>query len=135
MGDLPEIILTNAAISQIELILAHDPTVQEKLLRLTISGKGCDGPKYSLGFDKKRENDLEVMTSNEEGRPLNFFIIMDPFCSFYFKKGKIEFIQDFEKEEEGFVITNDSQEEYKGKFWLKQPEKDPEHLLSQDSER
>ena len=57
---LPYIEFTPTAVQQISLILQNDPIAREKVLRLSISGKGCDGFDYALGFTEARDADLKV---------------------------------------------------------------------------
>ena len=64
----------------------------------------------------------------EPQAPLNCKLLMDPFATFFIKKANIDFIQDFSQDAEGFVLTNDDQEMFEGKFWRKKPELIPEHL-------
>ncbi len=125
---LPQIEFTPVAKKQIELILKNDYTVKDKVLRLLISGKGCDGFDYSLGFTETKENDLHI--------PLNgtsFSIVMDPFTAYYLSQAQVDFVQDLEHHNEGFIITNLNQTEYSGKFWKKAPEKTPPLALSNKS--
>ena len=51
---------------------------------------------------------------------------MDPFSSFYLQNFKLDFIQDFEKNLEGFEVINQDQKEFHGKFWKKEPHKVPQ---------
>jgi len=121
----PVIHLTKNAISQIKLILENDFTLRGQSLRIHISGKECDGFTYSVGFQEKIENDLSIPCP-ELGE--SQCIIMDPFSAFYLQKVTLDFIQDFEKDLEGFVVTNHKQVDYHGKFWRKDESKIPTDL-------
>ena len=116
---MPNIHLTERAVAQIKLILENDFTLEGQSLRIHISGKECDGFTYSIGFQKPIENDISIPCPEiGEGHCL----IMDPFSAFYLKEVTIDFVQDFEKDLEGFVVTNHKQEDYHGKFWRKDTE-------------
>ena len=123
---MPNIHLTEQAIAQIKLILENDFTLEGQSLRVHISGKECDGFTYSIGFQKPIENDISIPCP-EIGE--KHYIIMDPFSAFYLKEVTVDFVQDFEKDIEGFVVTNHKQEDYHGKFWRKDTNKRL-HLLS-----
>lgn len=115
---IPSIQITDEAKQQIDLILKNDFTIKDKFLRITISGKGCDGFDYSIGFDSQNPNDIHTQVKN-----IN--IILDPFANFYLQKFKIDYIQNLEEDIEGFQIINTSQKEFKGKFWKKDLSKVP----------
>ena len=121
----PDIHLTESAISQIKLILENDYTLKGQSLRIHISGKECDGFTYSVGFQNPIENDLYVPCP-ELGEEQS--IIMDPFSAFYLQKVTLDFVQDFEKDLEGFVVTNHKQDDFQGKFWRKDADKIPTDL-------
>ncbi len=117
--EVPQIEFSPAAIRQVSLILQNDPTVKEQVLRLHISGKGCDGFDYALGFTEVRPKDLCVPV---RGQGANFTVAMDVFSAQYLDCAHVDFVQEFgggEEGREGFVITNPRQAEYKGKFWLR----------------
>ncbi len=115
---LPYIEFTPTAVQQISLILQNDPIAREKVLRLSISGKGCDGFDYALGFTEARDADLKVRIHGQK----NLEVAMDAFSAQYLNRARIDFVQEFGEsgeEREGFVITNLEQTNYKGKFWLR----------------
>ena len=122
---MPNIHLTERAVAQIKLILENDFTLEGQSLRIHISGKECDGFTYSIGFQKPIENDISI-SCPEIGE--GHFLIMDPFSAFYLKEVTVDFVQDFEKDLEGFVVTNHKQEDYHGKFWRKDTNKIPTDL-------
>jgi iron-sulfur cluster assembly accessory protein len=119
---LPVINFTESANSQLKLIMENDFTLSGKYFRLLISGKGCEGFTYSSGFSDIEKDDfiVEVKMSDEDIQ-----ILIDPFAAFYLQNATVDYVQDFENDQEGFVITNHSQKKYAGKFWRKNEEKVP----------
>ncbi|MEM9886321.1 MAG: iron-sulfur cluster assembly accessory protein [Bacteroidota bacterium] len=53
------IALTKGAIRQLKRILEEQNISDEHGLRIGVKGGGCSGFSYILGFDVKKENDLE----------------------------------------------------------------------------
>lgn len=108
--------LTPRAASQINLILENDYTLENKLFRVQISGKGCSGFNYATGFDEIHEDDIIakifVKEMNQEMK-----LLLDPFTAFYFHQGTIDYQIDPETNEDGFVIMNVHEETYFGKFF------------------
>jgi len=118
----PVIMFTDRALAQLKLIIENDFTLAGKYFRILIAGKGCDGFTYSAGFTDLSEEDFLVPINNS---PEEILIAIDPFAAFYLQETSVDFIQDFELESEGFVITNHSQNQFQGKFWKASPEKTP----------
>lgn len=118
----PVIMFTQRALSQLKLIIENDFTLAGKYFRILVSGKGCEGFTYSAGFTDLQEDDFLVQIKNTQEE---IYVIVDPFAAFYLQEGSVDFIQDFNQDAEGFVITNHSQSEFKGKFWRNNPEKTP----------
>lgn len=118
----PVIMFTERAIEQLKLIIENDFTLAGKYFRIVVSGKGCEGFTYAAGFTDLQEDDFLIRIANSEEE---IFVVIDPFASFYLQEASVDFIQDFTKDAEGFVITNHSQSEFKGKFWRQSPEKTP----------
>ncbi|RLA65394.1 MAG: hypothetical protein DRQ88_03410 [Epsilonproteobacteria bacterium] len=114
----PTIKFGQAALSQIKLILENDFTLTNQYFRVQITGKECDGFTYSTGFTTIHDDDLTVLVEDVK-------VIIDPFSAYYLKNTKIDYIQDFANEEEGFVVINHDQEDFTGKFWREAPEKIP----------
>lgn len=114
--------LTPRASKEIELMIQNDFTLEGKHFRISISGKGCDGFDYSAGFSKEHPKDskIEIM-----GQDQIFFILLDPFASYYLKNVSVDFVQNFSLDAEGFIIKNHDQKEFHGKFWRSSPEKVP----------
>jgi len=121
----PTIQLTKAALEQLTLIFENDFTLEGKVLRLQISGKGCDGFEYSVGFTEKREKDFLIKM--DQVSP-SFLVALDSFAAFYLQEATVDFFQDFENDLEGFLIHNHNQKKYSGKFWRENPELVPPTL-------
>ncbi|MBY0415266.1 MAG: hypothetical protein K2Q18_13935 [Bdellovibrionales bacterium] len=118
----PVIMFTERALSQLKLIIDNDFTLAGKYFRVVVSGKGCEGFTYAAGFTDLQDDDFQIRIANTEEE---IYIIIDPFAAFYLQEASVDFIQDFTLDTEGFVITNHSQGEFKGKFWRAAPEKTP----------
>jgi len=114
----PKIKFSESALLQLKLILENDFTLMNKYFRIQITGKGCDGFSYSTGFTDLHEDDFKVLTEGVE-------FLIDPFSAYYLQDSKIDYVQDFENEEEGFVVTNNNQGDFAGKFWREAPGKIP----------
>jgi Fe-S cluster assembly iron-binding protein IscA len=120
--EIPVVYFTKRALSQLKLILENDFTLAGKYFRILVSGKGCNGFTYSAGFTDQKDDDFLIKIANSEDET---FVIMDPFAAFYLQESSVDFIQDFEKDTEGFVITNHLQKKYAGKFWRNNEELTP----------
>jgi Fe-S cluster assembly iron-binding protein IscA len=120
----PEVSLTEMAKSQLQLLLENDFTLSGLYFRLLISGKGCDGFTYSVGFTDWHQDDLKVLIRDENSSVM-IEILMDPFTAFYLQKSSIDYVQDFANNSEGFVITNLNQKTFSGKFWRSDDTKVP----------
>jgi iron-sulfur cluster assembly accessory protein len=112
----PTIYLTERAYQQLKLIIENDFTLAGKYFRVGISGKGCDGFTYSVMFTDLLTDDFLINIANQSDE---IQIVLDPFAAFYLGKATIDFIQDFEQEAEGFVVTNHQQKNFQGKFFNK----------------
>ncbi len=108
--------LTPRALEQIQLILKNDYTVEGQFFRVQISGKGCSGFNYNVGFSDKSEDDVEIKIWVKE-KSQYFTLIMDAFTAFYFYQGTIDYQLDLESGEDGFVIMNTNEQKYFGKFF------------------
>ncbi len=121
----PEVFLTDMALRQLQLIVENDFTLKGKYLRLLISGKGCEGFSYSVGFTDWNHDDMliKVKSSNKLSHQLEeeseLQIIMDPFTAFYLQKCTVDYIEDFANNNEGFIVENENQKNFSGKFWKK----------------
>ena len=54
------VILSDRASTEVKKIIANKQIPDTLGLRVGVKGGGCSGMSYVLGFDKKREHDLEV---------------------------------------------------------------------------
>lgn len=116
--ETPDIKLTAKAYEQLQLILANDFTLKGKYLRLLISGKGCDGFSYSVGFTDWNEDDMLVTAKcSNSNNDKQLQIIIDPFTAFYLQKCSVDYVEDFANNNEGFVVENENQKNFSGKFW------------------
>jgi len=96
-------------------MIENDFTLAGKYFRLLISGKGCEGFTYSVGFTDKKEDDVLVQITNEQ----DLEVLVDPFAAFYLGETVVDYILDIENNNEGFTVTNLDQKKYFGKFWRK----------------
>ncbi len=119
---MPQLTITDRATQELKLMIENDFTLEGKYFRIVISGKGCDGFDYQCGFDTVNEDDFQVPVILEG---LSSFIIMSPFVAYYFSNGHIDFIQDLVSGDEGFVIKNLKESQFKGKFWKKNSDLTP----------
>lgn len=134
----PKVIISQEAQWQIANMLANDPYLQEKYLRITIDGKGCDGFTYAIGFTKSQETDFCIDTSveiyphhlnnnspNTKLKKIKTKILFDPFAAFYLSDVKIDYKIDIEQDLDGLIVTNSNQDLYHGKFWRKAKNQTP----------
>ncbi len=133
----PEVNISDKALSQLRLILENDFTLKGKYLRLLISGKGCDGFSYSVGFTDWNDDDMMIKVKGSETTPSEMAqddselqIIMDPFTAFYLQKCSVDYVEDFANNNEGFVVVNENQRSFSGKFWKQDEQKVPPTLKS-----
>lgn len=98
------------AANQLKLMQEHDYTLKDKVFRLKIGGKGCDGFTYDLGWSAPHPDDVVKELAH------NVKLHMDPFTAFYCQEGAINYHFDPEGDE-GLTFTNHRQEEYHGKFF------------------
>ncbi len=113
------------ALSQLNLIMENDITLKGKYLRLLISGKGCDGFTYSVGFTDMNDDDLQIPVLDESGQNSSIELLMDPFTAFYLQNCFVDYQQDFVNNEEGFTVKNLNQKDFSGKFWKADQSKVP----------
>ena len=118
----PRLSLTQAARRELLLILENDFTLQNKVLRIQISGKECHGFTYSCGFTIPERDDF--IQEHDLGHQI-LKTSLDPFTAYYLNAGVVDFVMEQEKNIEGFTVTNLNQDEYTGKFWQKDKNKIP----------
>lgn len=106
---------TDSALSQIQLMLEHDFTIKDKVFRITIGGKECNGFTYQTGFDSPHDDDIVLLLQSSKKATIE--VHMDPFTANYFHSGVVDYKIDLESNTDGFVVSNDSEELYHGKFF------------------
>ncbi len=106
----PELLLTDAARRQIQLIQRHDYTLAGRLFRIKIGGKGCGGFTYETGFSDPLADDLRLDCDGVT-------ILMDRFTAFYTRRATLDHRLDPEVNDEGFVVDNPDTDLYRGKFF------------------
>ncbi len=117
---LPILNFTQIAKDQLNLMLENDFTLQGKYLRILISGKGCEGFKYSIGFHDLNDEDFLIPVES-----MGIEVAIDPFTAFYLGETEIDYQFNYINDEEGFVVTNKQQSDFEGKFWRKDKSKIP----------
>ena len=106
-----QIVLTDQALTQIQLIRDNDYTLESSVLRLSIDGKKCEGFTYAIGFDSIKNDDIQI------DLPEDITIAMDPFTAHYCQNVVVDFQLDPENGVDGFVVENNDQKNYQGKFF------------------
>ncbi len=107
-------VVTSEALVQIALIHEHDYTVTDKVFRLKIDGKECDGFRYFTGFTEKDPSDLTLSYTCDQG-PVS--ISIDPFTAYYCQDGKLDYVFEPISNEEGFMFENSNEKTFHGKFF------------------
>lgn len=117
------ITFSEMALLEIFLLLENDFSDKKRGFRISVGGKGCDGFSYTAGLSEidPKDTKIEFMAKGKR-----FFLLLDPFISFYFKNATIDFYQDPTKDIEGFIINNLDQKKFAGKFWKQAPELAPQ---------
>lgn len=116
----PIVQFSDLAKSQLSLIIENDFTLAGKYFRLLISGKGCSGFDYSVGFTELHTDDFMISVDKD------LEVILDPFTAFYLQNCSVDYVIDNETHDEGFTVTNNNQKEFSGKFWKTDDTKVPE---------
>lgn len=116
---IPQVELETEARDQLSMMWQFDPTLENKVFRFSIDGKGCDGFDYACGFDAANDDDFLVPIPEIPGLSFAF----DPFAARYMPFVHLRFERDLENNTEGFIIENLAQAQFKGKFWRKDPTK------------
>ncbi|MTI33368.1 iron-sulfur cluster assembly accessory protein [Xanthovirga aplysinae] len=62
--NLIPISISEKAVKEIQQIMTHKNIPENYSLRVGIKGGGCGGVSLALGFDQKKENDLEFTIEN-----------------------------------------------------------------------
>lgn len=111
-----ELLITDSAVRQIQLMQENDYTLENHFFRIKIGGKGCGGFTYDTGFSIPHEDDLII----KKFYPLINFeltILIDPFTAFYTQAFTLDYMLDVDSNEEGFIVSNAADGAHKGKFF------------------
>jgi Fe-S cluster assembly iron-binding protein IscA len=111
-----ELLITDSAVRQIQLMQENDYTLEGLSFRIKIGGKGCGGFTYDTGFSERHEDDL-VITKKYPLINAELTILMDPFTAFYTQAATLDYLLDTSSNEEGFVVNNAAEGQHKGKFY------------------
>ncbi|MCH8331462.1 MAG: iron-sulfur cluster assembly accessory protein [Bacteroidetes bacterium] len=91
------IMLTEGASSELKKIIEEKNLESNLSLRVGITAGGCSGFSYLLGFDTKKENDLEFEVGG-------ITILLDKAHSLYVAGMEIDYVDGLETR--GFVFNN-----------------------------
>ena len=91
----PNISLTDSAVTKLSALLAEESEPQA--LRIAVTGGGCSGFQYALGFDTKHEDDLVY----EQG---GVMVVVDDTSVEYLEGAVIDFQDGLNGK--GFAIEN-----------------------------
>ena len=116
--------LSRAAFEQICLIRENDFTLEGKIFRLKIEGKGCEGFEYATGFSQKQDQDIELLYHQGDK---SVRMLLDPFTAHYCQLGQLDYLFDITGQE-GFVFQNENEHKYHGKFFTDDSMLPPEDL-------
>ena len=116
---VPTINIDRSAQNQLKLLLTNDWTIKDKVLRFGIETKGCQGFEISISFLHPVKEDLTTTLSIDEQTSLTCSI--DPMLAFYYPSIDLTYFFDPSSGDEGFMILNQDQEKYHGKFWKDDP--------------
>lgn len=122
---MPQIVISPEAMIQWQMMVENDPTIANKIFRIEINGKGCDGFKYFFGPHMAENDDFIVIPKDTEGQNLEFNLHLSPFCAYYLKDAFVDYQFDPSTEDEGFIVNNSDEKKFNGKFWLKDQSKLP----------
>lgn len=95
--DLSPVSITAKALTEIKAIIANKSIPTDYGLRVGISGGGCGGMSFILGFDKKAESDIAYMV---EG----ITVYVDKKHAMYLLGREIDFYEGADAR--GFVFTD-----------------------------
>lgn len=91
--------VTEKAVKEIKRIIATDPDAEGSNLRVMVTGGGCSGMSYKLGFDKK-----EVVPSDKVFEKDGVKIIIDAKSFLYLSGTSLDFTDGLNGT--GFVFQN-----------------------------
>jgi len=90
--------VTDKAVGEIKRIRANEPDAEKAVLRVMITGGGCSGMSYKLGFDKDQNKDDKTF---EKG---GVVIVIDPKSLLFLKGTILDFTDGLTGR--GFVFNN-----------------------------
>lgn len=99
---------------------------QNKVLRLYIDGKGCEGFHYGVTFDDRRADDLSFPVSGK------LEIAVDPETYSYTRGSTISWVDD--ERGMGFLVDNPRHKYFRGKFF-KRPNWQGRHGITVPDEK
>jgi len=105
-----KLIITESALQQIEVIQNNDYTLVDKVFRIKINAKECDGFGYFIGFTLSDQNDIKLNYNNVT-------LHIDPFTAYYCQNGTLDYVFEPESNEEGFQFINNNEHLFHGKFF------------------
>ncbi len=108
--------ITDSAVRQIQLMQENDYTLEGLNFRIKIGGKGCGGFTYDTGFSERHPDDL-IVKKFYSAINYELMVLMDPFTAHYASNLTLDYLLDTGSNEEGFVITNPDESNYRGKFF------------------
>lgn len=91
------LLITEKAAEAIRTVMAGENVPENYCLRVGMRGGGCGGMSYLLGFDAKKENDIEYEV---DGIP----VLVDRAHSMYVLGMEIDWHED--ESQQGFVFNN-----------------------------
>jgi Fe-S cluster assembly iron-binding protein IscA len=112
----PKLTLSNEALKQIDLRMRYEPNMENKVFRIHIDGKGCDGFTFGAYFTVKDQDDFEFGFSS----PLSenqIKVVVEPFTAYYAPVIWLDYKFDPGTDEEGFEIKIEGSEQFSGKFF------------------
>ena len=98
----PPVQLTDRAATEVRRIVANKQIPAQYGLRVGVKGGGCSGMSYVLGFDKRREHDLDFALDAEGGEPITVY--MDKRHGLYLMGTTVDYHDGLDAR--GFVFDN-----------------------------
>lgn len=84
------------------------------VLRVYLSGKGCDGFTYGVQFDDRRDGDMSFPQSGDN---FSIDLVCDSKSYMFLKGSSIDYVDD--ERGKGYLVENPSHRRYRGKFYKK----------------
>ncbi len=93
------ILMTDKAVQEIKKIQSNDPAAKDSNLRVMVSGGGCSGMSYKLGFDKEPPAPTDKVFEKDGVK-----VIIDAKSFLYLSGTELDFSDGLSGT--GFVFTN-----------------------------